>query len=135
MLQNKSMFSSIWYDNLNKPFLNPPAWIFSPVWIILYTTLLIALILYTIKPTFKNKILGYVFFVIQLALNLIWSPVFFGMKNIGLGLIIIILMDIFALLTIIQFFKVSKTSALVMIPYFLWILFATYLNTAFFLLN
>lgn len=129
------MFNSLWYDSLNKPFLNPPAWIFSPVWIILYTTLLIALILYTIKPVKTNRILGYVFFIIQLGLNLMWSPAFFQLHNIKLALIIVLFMDLFALLTIIKFYSVSKLSGLIMIPYFLWIMFATYLNFNFLLLN
>ena len=129
------MFNSVWYDTLNKPLLNPPAWIFSPVWIILYTTLLISLILYTTKTTYKNKLYGYILFVSQLVLNLAWSPIFFGMKNIGLALGVVILMDILTLLNIIYFCRVSKTSGLILIPYFLWILFATYLNAAFWVLN
>ena len=120
------MFDSIWYDTLNKPFLNPPAEIFKPVWIILYITIFISLILYT-KQRNRN-IKGYVFFIIQLVLNLIWVPLFFGMHNIAAALADIILLDIFLLLTIKEFYKVSKTAALFLVPYFLWILFAFYLN-------
>ena len=129
------MYNSLWYDSLIKPFLNPPAWVFPPVWIFLYATLLFALILFAAKFTIRSKIRGGIFFVIQLILNLLWSPAFFGMKNIGLALGIIILLDIFVLLTIIEFFKVSKVSAYLLAPYFVWILFATYLNISFFVLN
>ncbi len=129
------MYNSVWYDSLTKPFLNPPAWVFPPVWIFLYATLLFALILFAAKFTIRSKIRGGIFFVIQLILNLLWSPAFFGMKNIGLALGIIILLDIFVLFTIIEFFKVSKVSAYLLAPYFVWILFATYLNISFFVLN
>ena len=129
------MYNSVWYDSLIKPFLNPPAWVFPPVWIFLYATLLFALILFAAKFTIRSKIRGGIFFVIQLILNLLWSPAFFGMKNIGLALGIIILLDIFVLFTIIEFFKVSKVSAYLLAPYFVWILFATYLNISFFVLN
>ena len=129
------MFNSSWFDNLIKPPLNPPGWIFSPVWIILYATLLISLIIYTIKVTGKSKLGGYIFFVIQLVLNLAWSPIFFSMHNIGLALVVVILMDIFAILTAVKFFAISKISGILLIPYIVWILFATYLNASFFVLN
>ena len=129
------MFNTIWYDNLIKPALNPPSWIFSPVWIILYSTILIALILYTIKPAHRNKLEGYIYFIVQMILNLAWSPIFFYFHNIGLALIVIILLDMSILINIIKFYKVSKLSGLILIPYFLWVLFATYLNISFFILN
>ena len=129
------MFDSLWYDTLNKPFLNPPAWIFSPVWIILYATLLVALILYTIRFSRRSKVKGYVYFVVQILLNLAWSPAFFVAHNIGMALVIILLLDLFVIMTIIQFFKVSKIAGIIMIPYLIWILFATYLNISFFILN
>lgn len=129
------MYSSIWYDSLTKPFLNPPMWLFSPVWIILYATLLVSLILYTIKYSRKNKLKGYLFFIVQLLLNLSWSPTFFVLHNIGLAFIILIFMDILALIMIINFYKVSKLSGIILIPYFLWLIFATYLNSQFLILN
>ena len=129
------MFNTIWYDNLIKPTLNPPSWIFSPIWIILYGTILAALILYTIKISDRNKLEGYIYFIVQMILNLAWSPIFFYFRNIGLALIVIILLDIAILINIIKFYKVSKLSGLILIPYFLWVLFATYLNISFFILN
>jgi tryptophan-rich sensory protein len=129
------MFNTIWYDNLIKPALHPPAWIFSPVWIILYGTIFTALILYTIKATHRNKLSGYIYFIVQMILNLAWSPIFFYFHNIGLALIVIILLDMSILINIIKFYKVSKLSGLILIPYFLWVLFATYLNISFFILN
>ena len=129
------MYNSVWYNSLTKPFLTPPAFVFPPVWIFLYTTLLIALILYSVKFSRAGKLRGYIYFIIQLLLNLAWSPAFFIMKNIGLALFIIILLDIYVLLTIFRFYKVSKTAGIILIPYFIWILFATYLNAGFFVLK
>lgn len=129
------MYNSYWYSNLIKPAFTPPAAIFSPVWIFLYATLLVSLILFSVKPAYENKLSGYLCFVTQMLLNLIWSPVFFYFKNIGLAFIIIILLDIFVILTIKRFFTVSKTAAVILFPYLIWISFATYLNTGFFILN
>ena len=128
------MFKSVWYYNLTKPPLAPPDWIFPPVWSILYFSMLVALLLYLFKPT-QNKKSGYIYFAVQLILNLLWAPVFFYLKNMFLALIVIILLDIFVILTIKSFYKVSKISSLILIPYLIWILFATYLNIGYLVLN
>ena len=128
------MFNSIWYLNLIKPPLTPPNWVFGPVWSLLYVSLLISFIIFA-KNNIQNKKTGYVYFAIQLLLNIIWTPVFFGMKNIPAGLVIIILLDIFVSLTIFEFLKISKVSGMILIPYFVWILFATYLNIGYLILN
>ena len=128
------MFTSSWYNSLTKPFLSPPNWVFAPVWSILYLTIFISLILYLVKPV-DNKTLVYVYFLAQLILNIAWSPVFFGMQNIPLALVVVLLLDIFILLTILEFYSVSKVAGIILIPYFLWTLFATYLNFAYLILN
>ena len=124
-----------WYNELTKPYLSPPSWVFTPVWIILYIMILSSLIIYLTNPTIFSKTKGYIFFAIQIILNLLWSPAFFVMKNIGLALAIIILMDITVFFTIKHFYRVSKFAAYLLIPYLIWILFATYLNLGFLLLN
>jgi len=124
-----------WYQTLIQPPLTPPAWLFPPVWTILYISMLVSLILYARKASFQNKTWGYVLFFTQLVLNLAWSPVFFGMKNIAFALAIVILLDILVLFNIIEFSKTSKTAGYILIPYFIWILFATYLNLGFLILN
>ena len=129
------MYNSLWFDSLNKPFLNPPSWIFAPVWTILYLLIFSSLVIFILKKTNESKIRGFIYFGIQLWLNIIWSPVFFYMENIGLALIIIILMDIFAILTLKELYKIEKISGILFVPYILWILFATYLNIAYFVLN
>lgn len=128
------MFKSVWYYNLTKPPLAPPDWIFPPVWSILYFSMLVALLLYLFKPA-QNKKSDYIYFIAQLFLNLLWAPVFFYLKNMFLALIVIILLDIFVILTIKSFYKVSKISGLILIPYLIWILFATYLNIGYLVLN
>ena len=136
MCHNQIMFIDYsWYNALNQPILKPPAWLFAPVWTILYISMGIALFLYARKYTIKSKTWGYVLFFTQLLVNLSWSPAFFGMKNIGLALALIILLNILVLFNIIEFFKISKSAARCLIPYFLWLLFATYLNFGYFILN
>lgn len=124
-----------WYSALIQPPLKPPAWLFAPVWTVLYITMAVSLLLYARKYTIKSKAWGYVLFFTQLLVNLSWSPAFFGLKNIGLALALIILLDILVLLNILEFFKVSKSAGRCLIPYFIWILFATYLNLGIFILN
>lgn len=128
------MFKSVWYYNLTKPPLAPPDWIFPTVWSILYFSMLVALLLYLFKSA-QNKKSGYIYFITQLFLNLLWTPAFFYLQNIVLALIVIILLDIFVILTIKSFYKVSKISCLILIPYLVWILFATYLNIGYLVLN
>lgn len=129
------MYNSIWFNSLTKPFLNPPSEVFTPVWVILYILIFISLLIYIIKPARTSKISGYIFFSIQLFFNIIWSPVFFFMQNIGFALFIVLLLDIFVFLTMRSFYKISAISAFLLIPYFIWVLFATYLNGAYFVLN
>ena len=129
------MFNSLWYQNLTRPPFAPPNWIFAPVWTILYITIFVALFLYILKKTDDKKVNGYIFFSIQIILNLAWSPIFFLAKNIMAAFIIIILLDIFAFLTFKKFYFISKFAGLILLPYLFWIFFATYLNFGYLILN
>ena len=129
------MLDYSWYSLLKHPPLKPPAWLFSPVWTVLYISMFISLFLFAQKQTEKSKAWGYVLFFTQLLLNLAWTPAFFGLKNIPFALAIIILLDILVLFNILEFNKVSKSAARTLIPYFIWILFATYLNFGYLILN
>lgn len=73
------MLDYIWYFSLTKPYLTPPAWIFAPVWSFLYLTIAFSFVLYFLKKD-ENKGLGYLYFLVQMILNLIWTPVFSGQK-------------------------------------------------------
>ena len=119
-----------WYRTLNKPPLNPPSEIFAPVWAVMYT-----LIFLSFSITDADKRPAITFFVIQLLLNFSWSPAFFYLHNIPLSFIIIVLLLIFIILTIISFYKISKISAYLLIPYLIWISFAAYLNFSIMILN
>ena len=128
------MYNSQWYNNLTKPPFAPPDSIFAPAWTFLYTTLFISLMFYIFTPA-QDKKTGFIFFILQLALNFAWSPVFFIMQNMALALLIVIFIVIFTILTVREFFKVSKVAAFLLIPYLLWIIFATYLNFGYLVLN
>lgn len=129
------MIDFSWYKELTKPFLSPPSWIFSPVWCILYISIFVSLILYITKKSGQSKIQGYIWFAVQMLLNLLWTPAFFMLKNIGLGLIIISLLDVAVFFNIKKFYEINKISGILLIPYLIWILFATYLNFGFYVLN
>jgi len=124
-----------WYNELNKPLLSPPSWIFAPVWTFLYLIILIALFLFIFRVTAKSKSLGYLYFGIQMILNLLWTPAFFYFKSIFSALMIVILLDIFIFLTIKEFYNINKPAGILLVPYFLWSLFATYLTLGYFVLN
>ncbi|MBS3162818.1 tryptophan-rich sensory protein [Candidatus Woesearchaeota archaeon] len=123
----------IWYDTIEKPSFNPPNWIFGPVWTLLYITMAISLYFIVTSKT-KNSIAIYFFFT-QLLLNGLWSILFFGLKNPLLAFIEILFLWGFILTTIITSSKVSKTSSLILIPYLLWVSFASILNYFILILN
>lgn len=122
-----------WYASLAKPFFSPPNWLFGPVWITLYLLMGISLYLVWVKKAEKKKALW--LFGVQLALNAVWSPVFFGMQNIMLAFVVIVFLWLAIILTIIYFYKVSKKAAYLMLPYIIWVSFAAVLNLALWLLN
>ncbi len=116
-----------WYKSLQKPFFNPPNWIFSPVWIFLFLLMGISLYLVWNRGARENK-KAIIIFGVQLALNILWSIIFFGFKSPGLAFLEIIILWLAILTTIISFYKISKTAGLVLIPYILWVSFALILN-------
>lgn len=126
-------FSAIpnWYNFLDKPTFAPPNWVFGPVWTILYT--LIGVSLFLIWQNKKKPSTKLFFF--HLFLNAIWSPIFFGLKNLGLAFAVILIMDITLILIIKYFYKFSKLAAYLLIPYLLWISFASVLNFSIWQLN
>lgn len=124
-----------WYNNLNKPSFNPPSEIFAPVWGILYFMILLSLIFFIRSKSHKNKTIPIIFFIIQLTLNLSWQNIFFGLQNISAALVIAILLWLFILLTIISFYRHSKTAAILLVPYLLWTTFACILNFEYMRIN
>ncbi len=121
--------SSSWYTSLEKPSFQPPSWLFSPVWIILYVLMGIALYL-----IWQQKSLVKLFFV-QLFFNFLWSVLFFGLKSPFFGLLNIIVLWILILILIIKFFKIKKSAGYLFLLYLLWVTFASILNFSIFILN
>lgn len=123
-----------WYTTLNKPFFSPPNFVFAPVWTTLYVLMGVSLyLLWTSKQKGKDKVIK--LFFIQLALNLIWSIIFFGLHNPQVAFVEIIALWIFIFLTIRQSYSVSKISAYLLYPYIVWVSFALLLNLFIVILN
>jgi translocator protein len=126
-----------WYPTLIKPSFNPPNWIFAPVWSMLYVMMGVAAGLVwnkmeSDKVVVKNAL---VIFAVQLALNALWSYLFFGLKNPMLSGIEIILLWLMIFETYTKFIKINKIAAYLLIPYLLWVSFAMVLNASIWWLN
>lgn len=121
------------YESLNKPFLAPPKFVFPIVWTIIYILMGISYGIISEKGLndSKSKFLYYS----QLAVNALWSIIFFVFKLRFLAFIWILFLDVLVILMTINFYQKNKLAGLLQIPYILWILFATYLNFGFFILN
>lgn len=125
-----------WYSLLAKPAFQPPAWVFGPVWTLLFILMGIALWLVwdlgTDRPGVRSAM---VVFGIQFALNIAWSFLFFGLKSPALGLLDILVLWWLILATIVTFYRLRPSAGYLLIPYFVWVSFATVLNAAVYLLN
>lgn len=125
-----------WYMTLNKPTFAPPNWIFGPVWTTLYLLMGISLYLILQEGWKKRSVrTAAKYFMVQLGLNFIWTPLFFGLRSPLLGLIIISILLIFIILTMKKFAGISKVAFYLLIPYLIWVSFATILNAAIVVLN
>jgi tryptophan-rich sensory protein len=122
-----------WYETLVRPSFQPPNWLFGPVWTVLYALLGIALVY--VWRSFKTGSVLRKIFTLQLALNAIWTPIFFGLHNLAVALIVILTMDILTVALIYRLWKPLRSAAWCLIPYCAWILFATALNAAILILN
>jgi len=125
-----------WYATLNKPFFAPPNWLFGPAWTLLYFLMGVAFYLIWKQGWQKKKNrIAVKYFLAQLALNFIWSPIFFGLRAPLLGLIVIVAMWIMIAATMKKFYPLSKLAFYLLVPYLLWVSFATLLNGAIVVLN
>lgn len=125
-----------WYAGLVKPEFNPPNWVFGPVWTTLYALMGIAAFLVWKRGSERREVkTALAIFVGQLALNTLWSIIFFGLNNPGAAFIEIILLWIAIAITIAVFAKISRAAAWLLVPYLLWVSFAGYLNYAIWALN
>jgi len=124
-----------WYQTLNKPIFTPPNWIFSPVWISLFILMGISLFMVWRSGEHPKVKTAFIFFFVQLILNVFWSAAFFGLRSPLLGLMDILLLWIAILLTILNFLKISTVAGLLLLPYLLWVSFAALLNFSLWILN
>ena len=122
-------------NELVKPRLQPPPIVFKIVWPILYILLFWSFYIFLKTEPNNMKTIGFWIFIIQLGLNYIWSPLFFYYKKIRLALFTAILLTISVGAMILCFYKISRTAGLSNLPYFLWLLFADYLNYRICILN
>jgi benzodiazapine receptor len=124
-----------WYVNLIKPIWTPPSWIFGPVWISLYALMGVAsYLIWRNKKTSGAKV-ALTIYGVQLAMNALWSILFFGLKNPGLAFAEILILLAFILATTILFWKINKWAGILFLPYLVWTSFATFLNYAIWQLN
>jgi translocator protein len=125
-----------WYTHLNKPFFSPPNFIFAPVWTTLYILMGISLFLIWNRGTKNKKIRSAInLFIIQLVLNAIWTPIFFGAHATLLAFVVIVAMWIYILKTILSFAKINKLASYLLYPYLAWVSFASILNFSVWVLN
>ena len=121
-----------WYAELERPSWTPPSWLFGPVWTALYGMMAVAAWLIWLGP---RPAAALVAFGVQLALNAAWTPLFFGLHRIDLALADIGLLWLVLALTTVMFFKRRAVAGVLLLPYLLWVSFATYLNYSIATLN
>jgi tryptophan-rich sensory protein len=127
-----------WYDQLSKPFFAPPDWLFGPAWSVLYLLMAIAFYLVWKKWPAKEAKMAMALYLAQLALNVVWSFLFFGQQSaagIMLGLVEIFVLLAMVGLTTYRFYQVDKRAGYLLVPYLVWVAFATCLNAAIWLMN
>jgi tryptophan-rich sensory protein len=127
---------TVWYSTIEKPGFTPPNWVFGPVWTILYLLMGVAAFLVWQKGVQLRAVriaLGW--FLVQLVLNALWTPVFFGLHQIGWAFAVIVLLWVAIVVVMYCFSRISQTGAVLLVPYLLWVSFATILNGAIWWLN
>ncbi len=120
--------SNPWFAVLVKPSAMPPAWAFPVAWTLLYILIGLALAMVLSARGADGRWIGITLFVLQLALNLAWSPVFFAAHMVGAAFAIILLMILLTIATILAFARIRPRAAALMLPYLAWICFAAWLN-------
>ena len=124
-----------WYKGINKPSFNPPNWVFGPVWTLLFTLMGISLYLVWTSPSSSVKIVALTLFGVQFLFNIVWSYLFFGLNKPLWAFIEILFLVVMIIGTAFSFFKITKPAGYLMIPYLLWVCFASFLNYSIWKLN
>ncbi|MDH7510733.1 MAG: tryptophan-rich sensory protein [Methanolinea sp.] len=125
-----------WYASIVKPSFNPPGYLFGPVWTTLYILMGISLYLVWMEGLSGKKVTwAVIVFAIQLCLNTLWSILFFGLRSPFLGLVEIVVLWVFIAVTIVLFYRISRPAAYLLVPYILWVTFASFLTYTIWTLN
>lgn len=124
-----------WYADINKPAWNPPGWVFGPVWTTLYLLMGIAAWRLWRRHGFREARFALGAFLVQLALNAAWTPLFFGLHRMDLAFFEIILLWLAILATLLLFWRRDRWAGLMLVPYLLWVSFASMLNFTLWQLN
>ncbi len=126
-----------WYAELSKPTWNPPSWLFGPVWTALYVSMAVALWLVRRETAIEDVLREHAlkWFAIQFVLNLLWTPLFFGLHNPGLAFAEICLLWFALLWTVFAFGRARPLAGYLLLPYLLWVSFALVLNGTIWLMN
>ena len=127
--------SDPWFIGLDKPAIFPPPVTFGIVWSVLYALMGLAAAMVCAAWGSRYRVPAILAFVLQLLVNLAWSPIFFGEHEMTFALLVILVLDIAVIVTIVLFWQVRRTAALLLLPYLAWVLFATVLNYEFMRLN
>jgi translocator protein len=125
---SNSGYGNDWFDGLAKPAAMPPGWAFGVAWTILYVLLGIVLAILLTAPRSRERSAALTPFLLQLALNFIWSPLFFGAHQAELGLAVIVAILLLSIAATRSIARVSRAAAWLMVPYLAWLGFASYLN-------
>ncbi|NIZ03029.1 TspO/MBR family protein [Thalassospira lucentensis] len=124
-----------WYTTLEKPSFNPPNWIFGPVWTIIYFMIALSGWRAWLNGGIANNRPAFLVYAVQLALNLLWSFLFFGAQSPLLGLIDIVPLLALIVINCVMFWKIDRWAGLLLVPYVLWVSFAMLLNASIYFLN
>ncbi len=124
-----------WYAQLARPEFAPPDWVFGPVWTLLYILMAVAAWRIWRRDGFAGAPWALGLFLVQLALNLLWSIVFFGLQQIGLALVEIGVLWLAIVATLVLFWRRDRLAGALLLPYLAWVSFAAVLNYGFWVLN
>lgn len=124
-----------WYAELTRPPLTPPNWVFGPVWTVLYIMILCSIILYYRSATRQQLPLTTIILIVHIITNFSWTFLFFRLQSPLLALLDIIVLDVTLVALLVLLWKVSMAASVLLMPYMLWVSFATYLNAGFYVLN
>lgn len=138
LIGSLATFSAIptWFVTLKKPSFSPPNWLFGPVWTILYTLMGVSLFLvWQKRGTDKMVWPAIIIFLVHLGVNALWSIIFFGLKNPGWAFLEIIVLWLMIVISMILFYRIDKVACWLLLPYLLWVSFASVLNYSIWKLN